>query len=103
VDECLPVKALLLIGVAALFLATGTAHAAPKNHPRVITQHLTTLPPLQYDKQYNGELEIMRFSANEEVKRICVKGDLACSRHMVDGSKCFITMATDNISPPDAL
>jgi hypothetical protein len=90
-------KKALLAGVAALFLAIGTAHAASKNNPHVIVRHLTTLPPTQYDKQYSGELEIVRFSTNEEVKRVCVKGDLACSRHMVDGSKCFITLAIDSI------
>ena len=56
-------KKLLLSSIAALFLVTGTAHA----------RMLTSLPPAEYDKPYEGELTIRRLATEQEIRNACPK------------------------------
>jgi hypothetical protein len=87
-------KKLLLASVAALsVLGASAAHADGRN----LT--MTTLPPPEYDKPYTGELSILRFSTDEEIRRSC-KGNgmgIACSSRSPDGSQCSVLIAANNI------
>ena len=104
----LKVKAMkrsLLLGVAALLLTTGAVHAGQRPYvevgkPRIVTRiiHIQTglLPPSQYDKPYEGELEIQFFKNSEDVKNICPNtAGLACTKTTSDYKKCFIYMLTE--------
>jgi hypothetical protein len=72
------VKKTLLTGIAALFLATGTAHAAP-----------TMLPPLEYDYSYDGELKFIIDLDRDAINRMCgPKTSVAC---ILGGGKLSIT------------
>jgi hypothetical protein len=93
------VKTTLLTGVAALFLATGAAHAGQRAHvivgkPRIIST-ITLFPPLKYDKPYDGELEIGFFSNAADVQQACINSgsELGCTRVSADGKHCrmFLT------------
>lgn|SRR5262249_6737494 len=90
----------LLTTAAAILVALSPVMAAtsPPTARRVI-YHITTLPPAQYDKPFEGQLEIQRFSSSEDLLRIC-KGEgigVACSARLADGTKCWMFIATDKI------
>ena len=81
-------KKLLLSSIAALFLATGTAHA----------RMLTSLPPAEYDKPYEGELEIVFFSNKDDLEGACKElrpGVHACARRTLDNKKCRIFASSE--------
>jgi len=68
-------KKALLTGIAALFLATGTAHAAQRGHvetgkPKIMVKRITLRgalqPPPKYDVPYTGDLEIVFFTHSED-------------------------------------
>ena len=82
-------KKLLLTSIAALSVLASAAHARP---------HINLLPPPQYDKQYDGELEMQRISTQEEIDRIC-KGTshYACTLRSHNGKRCWIFIATDDV------
>jgi hypothetical protein len=67
-----------LIVMAALLIATTilTAHAASRPQPKIVRTPVrgALYPPPQYDKPYEGELEIMYFSDAEYIERICNVG-----------------------------
>jgi hypothetical protein len=84
------IKKNFLIGVAVLFLATGTAHATEPTAPYGMTTRIDAdgniissvptppptakmvrLPPLQYDVAYVGKLEILRYVSIEELRTVC--------------------------------
>jgi hypothetical protein len=85
-------KKLLLTGVTVLFLATGAAHAAEKRQVR----YLNILPPVEFDKPYTGELEIVRFATSQEIKAVC-KGssEYACTGRLANGARCILFMLLD--------
>ena len=99
-------KRLLLAGVAALsVLSASAAHAAQQPHvvvgkPRVVTtgSGINLLPPPQYDKQYDGELEMQRISTQAEIDRVCEgTSHYSCASRSRDGKRCWIFMATDDV------
>ena len=61
-------KKALLTGIAALFLATGTAHTGDdlQKFPRV-----RILPPVEFDHPFKGTLTIIRYATVEEVHKAC--------------------------------
>jgi hypothetical protein len=82
---------LFLTGIAALLLATGTAHAISPG------EHQTIFPPVQYDKPYDGELEIRRFSTDDELRRACHDSSIiVCTARTSDG-RCHLFIVTDDI------
>jgi hypothetical protein len=86
----------LLAGIIIALLPV-TVTAAPQARPHVIIR--TTLPPAEYDKPFNGELEIQRFATSEDIQRVC-KGEgvgIACSARAVDGTKCWIFVVANNV------
>jgi len=60
-------KAAIIAGCVALLLATGAAYAAEKRQMR----YLNILPPIEFDKPYTGELEIVRFLNSREIQTVC--------------------------------
>src|SRR5262245_18912079 len=87
-------KKLLLAGVAALFLATGTAHSAERLG--------VWLPPPQYDVPYTGELTIVRAATEQDIRTLCPEinfgGFPATSCTMTphnDRTRCYIFIASD--------
>jgi len=56
------VRTVALIGIAALLLATGTAHAA---------EHGVMLPPSEYDHPYTGELLIIEVEKQQTLIDNC--------------------------------
>jgi hypothetical protein len=102
-------KAAIIAGCVVLsVLNAPRAHAASRPHvevgkPRIIVRHITIrgslLPPPKYDKPYEGELEIQFFSSSEDVQRVCpnTHTETACAARSVDGKKCQIFMATENV------
>jgi len=100
----LEMKKLLLTGIAALSVLTASAaHARPQvvvDKPRIVTTgpRINLLPPPQYDKQYDGELEMQRISTQAEIDRICDgTSHYACTSRSRDGKRCWIFMATDDV------
>ena len=92
----LSMKRLFLTGIAALFLATGAAHARPQviaGKPKVVVTHfrISTLPPAKYDVPYEGQLEIFYYQ-NLETAGICDPGALACARPTSDHKRCVISI-----------
>jgi hypothetical protein len=84
-------KKTLLTGIAALFLATGTAQAISPG------EHMTMFPPAQYDKPYDGELEIRRFSTEEELRQACHDSSIiVCTARTSDGH-CHMFIMTDDL------
>jgi hypothetical protein len=90
-------------GIATLLLATGPAYAGQRPHaivanPRIVTLIKAALyPPLEYDKPYDGELEIQFFSSSEDVVRACSQSDTACTFLSADHKKCRIMMGTEDV------
>jgi len=80
-------KKTFITGVAALLLATGTAHATEKGN---------TLPPAEFDKPFTGELEIVRIPNMQEMETTC-KGSSkqACAARLMNGARCTIFMLPD--------
>jgi hypothetical protein len=74
-------------GIAALLLATGTAHA---QRPTYIS-----LPPAEYDKPYVGKLRIIRIDTEESLRAECPTSEYACSSpasavtNLVAGARTF--------------
>src|SRR5262249_32274167 len=103
-------KKLLLAGVAALFLATGIAHAAQRPHaivsqPKIITRTVpgALMPPPKYDKLYEGVLEIQHFSSAEDVQRICKSlggsgSETGCARIPNDHKQCWLFIANEDLA-----
>jgi len=95
-------KELLLSGVAALLMATGTAHAVQRN--RVVVRQVVIpaglLPPPKYDKPYDGELEIRFFSSAEDVDQACKSAGegAGCTRVSDDHKYCRIFLATEDLA-----
>jgi hypothetical protein len=83
--------------LALALVATTSAQAQQK------MRFTTSLPPVEYDKPYVGELTIRRFSTEQELRYACPKVDfkyhaLACAGRMPnDTSRCNIYMVTDKI------
>jgi hypothetical protein len=59
-----------IIGVAALFLATGTAHAE-RYTPTSANTLANTLPPAEYDKPFPGKLQEFVAKDQEELAGFC--------------------------------
>jgi len=89
---------MLLTGIAALFLATGTAHAGQRV-VRQVTIPTGLLPPPQYDKPYDGELEVQFFSNAADVGQAC-KGageGVGCTYPSADHKHCRIFLVTEDV------
>ena len=89
----------LLTGIAALFLATGAAHAGPRVVGKpTVRLYFNWLPPAEYDKPFTGSLIIRRLEAEEDIERVC-KGSskVACAARVADGSACHLFIANDNV------
>ena len=67
-------KKLLLTGIAALLLATGTAQAGK------FSTFLTSKPPAEYDKPYMGELMIRRMATEQDMRNAFPKNQCSISR-----------------------
>jgi hypothetical protein len=73
---CLSVKRLVLIGVAALFLATGAAQAYAGTRTiklPTVTVLRTSLPPAEYDIPYTGELRIWVVQSKKDLREYYCK------------------------------
>ena len=89
-------KKLLLTDIAALFLATGTAHAA---------QFTMLMPPAEYDKPYIGELTIKRVATEQDLRNGACPGaqwtkglpSMGCAGRSVDGKQCTIVVVSDQV------
>jgi hypothetical protein len=87
-------KKLFLSGIAALLLATGTAHAA---------EWRMFMPPAEYDEPYIGELTIKRVATEQDLRSACPgarwdphsSGSLGCTMRSVDGKQCTIVVLSD--------
>jgi len=96
-------KKLLLTGVAALLLATGTAHAgegAPADEALIDTWKRTKIlptpylppvrpgliwvwrPPPEYDKPFDGSVAIQEFRG-EQMKGVCWGRVVACAKFIM--------------------
>jgi hypothetical protein len=96
------VKTALLAGVAALsVLSASAAHAGQRAHVVVSRPIIpgSLLPPPQYDKLYDGELEIQFFSNAADLEQACkdVNTKTACTFVPVDHKKCWIFMGTEDV------
>jgi hypothetical protein len=69
--------------------------------PRIITTTVrgALFPPSQYDKPYDGELEIRFFSNAEDLEQACkgVDTHTACTTVSVDHKKCWIFTETEDV------
>ena len=99
-------KGLFLAGVAALsVLSASAAHSGPRpqvivGKPRIITTTIVGLlsPPPKYDKPYEGELEIVFFSYEEDLLGACKglgSGTHACTLASLDHKKCSIYASSE--------
>jgi hypothetical protein len=74
-------------GIAVLFLTTGAAHAAEKGN---------TLPPVEFDKPFTGELEIVRIRNFQEVEATCKEtSKYACAARLANGARCVVFIMPD--------
>jgi hypothetical protein len=83
-------KKLLLTGIAALFLAMGTARAQIK----------TALPPVEYDKPFAGKLEEIVVKSREEMEASCKHigyVPLGCAK-LLAADHCVIYLASDEVN-----
>jgi hypothetical protein len=99
----LEMKKLLLTGVAALSVLSASAtHAGQRDHVVVRQVMIQTglLPPPQYDKPYNGELEIQFFSNAADVDQACKgKGEsIGCTWIPADHKPCRMFLATEELA-----
>jgi len=114
-------KKLLLTGVAALLLATGTAHAgegAPADEALIDTWKRTKIlptpylppvrpgliwvwrPPPEYDKPFDGSVAIQEFRG-EQMKGVCWGRVVACAKFIMGKpSICIVNLLIDFIKPP---
>jgi len=92
-------KKTLLTGIAALLLATGTAHPAERYQVNEwILQH-NFLPPAEYDKPFAGKLEEFLVNDFEDLQRFCRRQDLlpfGCATRY-SASLCVIYLASDDL------
>ena len=86
-------KKALLAGVAALSLLS-MLRSAQALSPG---EHLTIFPPAQYDKPYDGELEIRRFSTEEELRRACHDSSIIVCTARTSNRHCHLFIVTDDI------
>ena len=91
-------KRLLLTSIAALLLATGTAHADED----AIMRRERNLPQKQYDHAFDGEVLIIPELSQKELIDNCnlpkdsiLKGRLfgGCVRHLPEFHRCMILLA----------
>ena len=91
---------LLLTGVAALFLATGAAHA------QTVSEAVKNfmLPPVEYDKPFGGKLEEVVVKSREEMDASCKRIGLSlptvplgCGK-LLAADHCVIYLARDEVN-----
>ena len=93
-------KKLLLISIAALFLATGAAHA------QTVSEAVKNfmLPPVEYDKPFGGKLEEVVVKSREEMDASCKRIGLSlpnvplgCGK-LLAADHCVIYLARDEVN-----
>jgi hypothetical protein len=93
-------KKLLLISIAALFLATGAAHA------QTVSEAVKNfmLPPVEYDKPFGGKLEEVVVKSREEMDASCKhiglllpNVPLGCGK-LLAADHCVIYLARDEVN-----
>lgn len=99
----LKMKKLFLIGIAALsVLSASAAHAGQRDHVVVRQVMIPTglLPPPQYDKLYDGELEIRFFSSAADVDQACksMGEGIGCIWSSDDHKHCRMILATEDLA-----
>jgi hypothetical protein len=97
---------LICIVIFWAFMALRPAHArtnAVVGKPRVVTTVIQAalLPPPQYDKRYDGELEIRFFSNVADVQQACINtgsGETTgCTMLSVDHKHCSMFLASEDM------
>ena len=93
-------KKLLLISIAALFLATGAAHA------QTVSEAVKNfmLPPVEYDKPFGGKLEEVVVKSREEMDASCKRIGLSlpnvplgCGK-LLAADHCVIYLAREEVN-----
>ena len=84
-----------------MFIALRPAHAAYGSQQQKV-RFANILPPVEYDKPYTGELEIVRLASEQEIQAICKvsKSKYACAFRKEEpvgemAPKCRIFMLID--------
>jgi len=88
-----------LLGLVAMLAGYDLPAQAAQPHRQQTVRYFNWLPPVEYDKPYTGELEIVRIATEEEIYNIC-KGSsrAACAAWGGAGkpaAKCIIFMLPD--------
>jgi hypothetical protein len=91
-------KLRFLAGIAALFLATGTAHPAERYQVNEWILHHNFLPPAEYDKPFAGKVEEFHVNDFEDLQRFCRRESfvLGCATPW-SASLCVIYLPSDDL------
>jgi hypothetical protein len=97
-------KLLLTAGIAALSVLASAAQAGQRvvvDKPRTVARIIqgSLMPPPQYDKPYDGELEIRLFSTPADLEGACkdINTKAACTYPSLDHKRCIIHMGTEEL------